>query len=190
VQPLSRAYVCRVGTSGESPAGLDDLAGRLHATGPASGRGEQLRLFGRFIGAWDLEWHGSDAHGQQATMIGELQFGWVLGGLAIQDVWTVPSSGQAATAVRPFCGTTLRFYDPLIDAWRSTWIDPLNGRVRRFLGHPDGDDIVLDGLDDEPAERWAFRDITPNSFRWTGEVSHDGGKAWHLDEQMLARRRT
>jgi hypothetical protein len=48
---------------------------------------------------------------------------------------------------------------------------------------------LLDGLDDEPAERWAFRDITPNSFRWTGEISHDGGQAWHLDEQMFARRR-
>lgn len=80
-------------------------------------------------------------------------------------------------------------YDPSIAAWRSTWIDPLNGRVRRFIGRPDGADIVLDGIDDEPPERWCFRDITADSFRWTGEVSGDDRRTWHLDEQMFIRRR-
>ena len=67
---------------------------------------------------------------------------------------------QPPAGLRPFYGTTLRFYDPAIGAWRSTWIDPLNGRVRRFIGRPEGGDIVLDGLDDDPAERWGFRDIS------------------------------
>ena len=91
--------------------------------------------------------------------------------------------------LRPFYGTTLRFYDPAIGAWRSTWIDPLNGRVRRFIGRPEGGDIVLEGLDDDPPERWGFRDISENSFRWTGEVSEDGRRTWRLDEQMFIRRR-
>ena len=102
----------------------------------------------------------------------------------------MPASGQAPAALRPFHGTTLRFYDPSITAWRSTWIDPLNGRVRRFIGRPDGGDIVLEGLDDEPPERWGFRDISDNYFRWTGEVSEDGRQTWRLDEQMFIRRRT
>ena len=103
-----------------------------------------------------------------------------------------PPRGAAPPGLRPFHGTTLRFYDPALGAWRSTWIDPLNGRVRRFIGRPDGDDIILDGLDDEPAERWCFRDIAPGpapeSFRWTGEVSADGRRTWRLDEEMLIRR--
>jgi hypothetical protein len=126
-------------------------------------------------------------------MSGDLHFGWVLDGRAVQDVWRVPASGEAPPGLRPFHGTTLRFYDPALGAWRSTWIDPLNGRVRRFIGRPEGDDIVLDGLDDDPAERWSFRDITPGpapeSFRWAGEVSTDGRRTWRLDEEMLIRRR-
>jgi hypothetical protein len=46
-----------------------------------------------------------------------------------------------------------------------------------------------DGLDEEPPERWCFRDIRTDSFRWTGEVSRDGRQTWELDEQMLIRRR-
>ncbi len=151
---------------------------------------EQLDLFGRFIGTWDIDWRGTDGEGRPATMAGELRFGWVLGGRAVQDISKVPASGDPAPGLQPFCGTTLRFYDPALGAWRSTWIDPLNGRVRRFIGRPDGDSIVLEGLDDDPPERWAFRDITASTFRWTGEISHDDRQTWHLDEQMLLRRRT
>jgi hypothetical protein len=180
-----------MGTSpGEMAGRPGDLAAALHAAGPYPGQAEQMNLFGRFIGAWDVEWHGTDRDGHPAIMTGELCFGWVLGGRAVQDVWKVPASGQAPAALRPFHGTTLRFYDPSITAWRSTWIDPLNGRVRRFIGRPDGGDIVLEGLDDEPPERWGFRDISDNYFRWTGEVSEDGRQTWRLDEQMFIRRRS
>ena len=103
--------------------------------------------------------------------------------------WEIKRVDGAPDGLRPFYGTTLRFYDPAIAAWRLTWIDPLNGRVRRFIGRPEGGDIVLEGLDDDPTERWGFRDITEDSFRWTGEVSEDGRRTWRLDEQMLIRRR-
>jgi len=164
----------------------------LHV-GPDPDLAGPLALFGRFAGAWDIEWHGTGEDGNPATMQGGLHVGWVLGGRAIQDVWRVPASGVVPPGLRPFHGTTLRFYDPALGAWRSTWIDPLNGRVRRFIGRPEGDDIVLDGLDSDPAERWCFRDIAPGdapeSFRWTGEVSADGRRTWRLDEEMLIRRR-
>jgi hypothetical protein len=175
--------------AGHPPVPLDDLAAVLHAAGPHPGPAEHLNLFGRFVGAWDIDWHGTGQDGNLATMTGELHFGWVLGGRAVQDVWKVPAAGPPPPGLRPFYGTTLRFYDPAITAWRSTWIDPLNGRVRRFIGRPEGGDIVLEGLDDDPPERWGFRDITPDSFRWTGEVSGDGRRTWRLDEQMFIRRR-
>ena len=124
-------------------------------------------------------------------MRGDLHFGWVLDGRAVQDVWRVPSSGTVPPGLRPFHGTTLRFYDPSLRAWRSTWIDPLNGRVRRFIGHPEGDDIILDGLDDKPRALGLPRHHArgrPVSFRWTGEVSTNSRRTWRLDEEMLIRR--
>lgn len=161
----------------------------LEASGPEESRADKLHLFGQFVGAWDLEWRGQDHDGNAIAVRGELHFGWILGGRAIQDVWRVPLDEADAGRMRAFHGTTIRFYDPVIGAWRSTWIDPLNSRVRRFIGRSEGDSIVLDGLDDDPRERWSFREITPDSFVWRGEESSDGGKSWVLNDEMVATRR-
>jgi hypothetical protein len=38
--------------------------------------------------------------------------------------------------------------------------------------------------------RWSFTEITPDSFRWTGERSRDDGKTWHLQADFRARRKS
>ena len=170
---------------------MDDntLAAALLSSGPDPAHAADLQLFGQFIGSWEIEWHSTDTGGNPVRTTGELDFGWVLGGRAVQDVWKVPGPGLTMPGGRPgFSGSTIRFYDAGIGAWRSTWIDPSNGRVRRFIGRAAGDTIVLEGLDDEPRERWSFRDITPDSFRWVGETSDDG-VTWIHDEEMIIRRR-
>lgn len=168
----------------------DTLVTALHAPAPYEPLSDQLDLFGRFVGAWDLEWQGTGKDGHDLVVRGELSFGWVLDGRAVQDVWRVPVDPADALRMRAFHGTTVRFYDPAIGAWRSTWLDPLNGRVRRFIGRlaPCGD-IVLEGLDDDPRERWSFREISPDRFRWVGEASSDGGRTWVVTDEMRARRR-
>src|SRR4051794_30701568 len=115
----------------------------LGADGPFPALADELGLFGRFVGAWDLEWHGKGTSGDSMVVPGELHFGWILDGRAIQDIWRVPLDPADGLRMRAFHGTTVRFYDPRIAAWRSTWIDPLNGRVRRFIGRAQGDRIVL-----------------------------------------------
>jgi hypothetical protein len=143
-------------------------------------------LFGRFIGSWTLDWFGSESE----TASGELHFGWVLGGRAVQDVWIVPGRGQPGENQPPlaFHGSTIRFFDPSIGAWRSTWIEPINSRVRRFIGRAVGADIVLLSEEPEPWLRWRFTDIERESFTWLGESSFDAGATWKLEERMQARR--
>jgi len=170
-------------------AHIDPLVGALHAAGPCRPLSEKLDLFGQFVGAWDLEWYGKNRDGHDMVVPGELHFGWVLGGRAVQDVWKVPIDPADAPGMRGFHGTTIRFCDPEIDAWRSTWLDPLNCSVRRFIGRPVDGGIVLNGVDGDPLERWSFRDITAETFRWTGKLSRDGGRTWVLYEEMRARRR-
>jgi hypothetical protein len=163
----------------------------LHVPGPVDEEAASLMLFGQFVGSWDLEWSGTGADGNPATARGELHFGWVLGGRAVQDVWIVPGRGQPGQDQPPsaFHGSTIRFYDPSLGAWRSTWIDPVNGRVRRFVGRFTGGDIVLLSDEEDPQLRWRFTDIGPDSFTWQGEISADSGRSWVLEEQMLATRR-
>lgn len=166
------------------------LVEALHGAGPAAGHAEELMLFGQFVGSWEIEWNGGGVDGLPARMRGELHFGWVLGGRAVQDTWIVPAGGEPGEGEPPlaFHGSTIRFYDPASGAWRSTWVEPVNARVRRFIGRPVDGDIVLLSDEDDPQLRWSFTDIEPDSFRWRGEVSRDGGATWELEEEMLATR--
>src|SRR5690242_467997 len=173
-------------SDGRTPPGAG-LVEALHVDGPTGPHAGELMLFGRFVGSWRLEW--SDARGATAT--GELHFGWVLGGRAVQDIWIVPGRGQPGEGQPPsaFHGSTIRFYDPSMDAWRSTWVEPVTCRVRRFVGRPADGDILLVSDEEDPQLRWRFTDIGPDSFNWQGEASHDGGRTWGVEEQMRATRR-
>ena len=86
-------------------------------------------------------------------------------------------------------GTTIRFYDPKIDAWRSTWLSPIKGLVRTFIAHKVNDEIVLESKTAEGyPEKWIFSQITPDSFRWHSEETHDDGRTWILTEEMQIRK--
>src|SRR5258708_19139024 len=109
-------------------------------------------------------------------------------------------AGPSRTSERPnappfpvagnWFGTTIRVYDPTIDAWRIYWIDPARNIFRQQLGRPRGLDIVQEGKTETGAlSRWSFTNITPNSFHWLGESSASRDGPWQLMVEVLARRR-
>jgi hypothetical protein len=62
-------------------------------------------------------------------------------------------------------GTTIRFYDPKIDAWRDTWISPIKNLVQTFIARKVNEDIVLEGKTTEGYPlKWIFSQIKPKSF--------------------------
>src|SRR5262245_17226857 len=168
------------------------VGGHLLSSGPYQPLAAQLDTFGRFVGSWDLRWsRPGDAHAP-ANVPGELHIGWVLGGRAVQDVWIVPArdSGNAGQGPYAFWGTTVRFFDPDLQAWRSTWVEPVTGRVRKFIGRPAAGEIHLVSTDADPFLRWRFTEIETDRFVWLGEYSDDEARTWQLEEQMIATRRT
>jgi hypothetical protein len=164
----------------------------LGAGAPAPERGTKMDLYGRFIGSWDLQVTRWMDDGTIRKREGEWHFGWVLEGRAIQDVWIVPRRGQRpgdALAGQFAYGSTLRIYDPTLDAWRIQWSEPVLGAYLTMIGRAEGQDIVQLGKDEHGNDaRWSFRDITANSFLWRGEVSSDGGKSWRKVVEFTAQR--
>ncbi|WP_426662189.1 hypothetical protein [Rhodanobacter aciditrophus] len=166
----------------------------LRADGPDPRLADALQLYGRFVGSWDaaIVDHGADGHMLHSTA--EWHFGWVLQGLAIQDVWIAPTRGTPQASLPSGYlyryGSTLRLYEPARQQWRITWADPSLGLYVTQIGRAQGDDIVQEGrAADGVPMRWSFREIRPDSFRWLGEVSDDDGASWRLRLEMRARRR-
>ena len=86
-------------------------------------------------------------------------------------------------------GTTLRVYDPRLDAWHVMWSDPATQNYVRQIGRARGKDIVQEGqLDSGDILRWTFTEITSDSFHWLGEHSVDGGTTWRLQVDIRAHR--
>ena len=85
-------------------------------------------------------------------------------------------------------GTTLRLYDPALDAWRILWNDPATNVFTQQIGRAQGPDIVQTGPDPRGGSmRWTFADIEDDSFHWTAERSTDE-RTWRREVDIHVRR--
>jgi hypothetical protein len=161
----------------------------LVAEGPDPDLKEKLALFGQFVGDWEgvSQFFKPDGTARGPPEDGEVHWGWILAGTAVQDVWMYhdKKTGKAMPG-----GTTIRFYDPKIDAWQSIWITPIGNKVISFIGRKVGETIVLEAEYPEGTLlKWSFSNIKTDSFTWLGEESGDQGKTWTLVTRMLIHRR-
>jgi len=157
----------------------------LHGDGPAADRAEKMKLYGWLVGDWEMDVVRRLDDGAIQRSDGEIHFGWVLEGRAIQDVWIAPRR-PAPSAMH---GTTLRIYDPGIDAWHIIWSDPVKQYYSRQIGRADGNDIVQVGTDTRDLHtRWRFTEITADSFHWLGERRSTENDEWRIEVEFFARR--
>jgi hypothetical protein len=157
------------------------FAEKLHSDHPAADRADKMGLYAFLIGRWEMDSviHSADGKKQPGPK-GEIHAGWVLEGRALQDVWILPGV---------FYGSTLRVYDPGLDAWHILWSDPVRQVYTRQIGRAKDKEIVQDGTDGAGTPlRWSFSDITANSFHWLGERSEDGGKTFRRQIEFFVRR--
>ena len=160
----------------------------LPAPGPHPSIGGQARLFDRFVGTWDCAFTTYGEDGTTNRFSGELLFGWIIDGRALQDIWIgYPKVGSSKERS---IGTSVRFFDSRSRSWRAVWVAPAAGEIITLEGGARGDRIVLSGkgTDGSPL-RWSYNDIRPDSFVWRSESSRDGGKTWRLQEEHRMKRR-
>src|SRR5947209_6048636 len=106
-----------------------EMIDALAAEGPFPEYADKLMVFGRLVGSWDIEGRFFDEDGNVTNeRRGEWHFGWVLEGRAIQDVLiSPPRDGREPGQASQEYGTTIRAYDPKLDAWRVTFVAPVSG---------------------------------------------------------------
>ena len=167
----------------------------LAAPGRAPEIPDSADVYGWLCGSWDLDvlYYGAvDTRGRAVK--GEVHFGWVLEGRAVQDVWIMPRRSERSANVdrtMNMYGTTLRSWDPTIQAWRIAWTNPVSGHREEQIGRRSGNDIVQMGARaDGTQTRWTFTEITPDSFHWLGEALQPDGITWRLEGEFRAARRT
>jgi len=150
--------------------------------------GDEAKTFDRLVGTWDADFSFHRADGSVSHKKGELLFGWVMDGHAIQDLWIgYPTEGQKERTI----GTTIRFFDTALKQWRVVFVNPQFNYVVTAQGGREGDRIVLHGRDTDGLPiRWTFSEMTQDSFHWQGEKSHDGGKTWNVEEDHHMKRRS
>ncbi len=160
----------------------------LGADAPHQSLGTEAALFDRFVGAWDVEYSNLGVDGSVRRFSGELLFGWIADGRALQDVWVAYPSGSSEERT---IGTTVRFFEPSSRKWRVVFVAPAFGLITQLEGGAEGERIVLRGRDGDGALlRWSFAEIQADSFVWRGELSRDDGQTWLLEEEHRMRRRT
>ena len=165
----------------------------LGAAGPAPELAARDPLFARLIGSWKLDMVLHESGGAAREFSGDWHFGWVLDGRAIQDVLVATPGPEAGGGTkRGGLGTTLRVYAPERDAWVVLFADPQDGEFNLLIARDVDDRIVQEGRwsleEPDRTFEWTFFDISPDSFRWEGKTSPDGGTSWRLTQEIAARR--
>jgi hypothetical protein len=184
------------GTRSDTVTTIYEQTPQFHMALSAAGRAPEIPepadIYATFLGSWELDVYDYQRDGSIRRSNGEVHFARVLEGRAMQLVWAIPrraarSSDLPKTGNR--YGTTLCVWDPAIQAWHVTWINPVSGVRTELVGRRSGQDIVQIGTHaDGTPVRWNFSEVTRDSFRWTGEALQPDGKTWMLEVEFRASR--
>lgn len=167
----------------------------FHSALSAPGRSPEIPeaadAYGWLVGTWELDVLRYRGDISALALKAEAHFAWVLEGRAVQDTWIMPRRSERSSTqkINNMYGTTLRVWDASIQAWRVTWINPVTGVRDELIGRWSGREVVQVGRHpDGTPIRWIFSEITPDSFRWTGEALASDGKTWNLEAEFRASR--
>ena len=125
---LGTPFVCvgQMNSIAPTDAPRDAMIRALGAMNPHPSIGDEARTFDRLVGSWDCDYTFYLDDGSVRHKSGEVLFGWVLDGLALQDIWiTYPTDAQRDRTM----GTSIRFFDTTLKQWRVLFVSPRSGYV-------------------------------------------------------------
>jgi hypothetical protein len=149
---------------------------------------EEIKQYGQFVGEWDCEVSNLQKDGTWLSSQALWQFEYILGGTAIQDFWTNPSTNKDSTLNETLLGTNIRTFNPKDEKWQCVWLE---NRGRAIAGiwqsHQDDNKNIL--LYDE-TENWLiiFYNITENSFDWKWDFKQPDGSMKTMSKMKASKR--
>lgn len=152
----------------------------------------QQDIYAPLLGVWNVEARDRTEAGAFQVSHGEWLFARTLEGRAVQDVWIAPARGNRPVGGSRFgnrYGTSVRTFDSTTRSWQVTWFNPVTGAFDVLQVRMDGERIIQEGTRrDGQRIRWIFKEITDDTFHWTGEGQQPDG-SWRLDAEFFGRRR-
>lgn len=169
---------------------MNNFAETLVASKEADFISEEHNLFKPLIGDWDFVMSYHPGTPKERKVEGEWFFSWVLGGMAVQDVFVCPRRSTLITE-RDKCtvyGSVIRVYNQIKNNWDV--FSTCNGASLIMEANKVGDSIVMDSISASKYKvKRIFSDITENSFNWQIAISKDDGHNWLVHAKMSATRK-
>ena len=132
-----------------------------------------------WLGAWDVTWNGG--HGTN-------RLERVLDGRVIHERFEEAQDDTDGGLI----GESWSVFDPSRALWRQTWVDNQGGYLD-LVGERVGGWFAFvreaPELEEGARQRMVFRDVEPERFRWTWELSRDGGATWAVRWEIEYTRR-
>lgn len=128
---LFAASLLLLGAAGSSSRNA--MIDALGSPNPNPVLGDEARTFDQLVGTWDADFTFHRPDGTILHKKGELHFGWVMDGTAMQDLWIgYPAEAGKERSI----GTTIRFLDPQTKQWRIVFVirGPITSSPRRADG--------------------------------------------------------
>ncbi len=144
-------------------------------------------IYSKLIGEWDVIWVENEGTNNERKVKGEWLFSRILEGMAIQDMFIVPSRTERKINPQPDgeYGTTIRIYNPNTNNWDIYY--GCTGYAFRLEGKKEGESIVHTEIT-EGKMKWVISDITENSFKWEKLICDNTG-IWNLEGLVYAKRK-
>ncbi len=169
---------------------MTNFADALIASKAADFISEEQNLFSPLIGDWDFVMCYHPGTNKERQVEGEWFFSWVLGGLAVQDVFVCPRRSDMTSErdKSSVYGSVIRVYNQLKNSWDV--FSTCNGASLIMEAKKVGNSIVMDSISASKYKmKRIFSDITDNSFNWQIAVSSDNGHNWLVHAKMKATRK-
>ena len=144
-------------------------------------------FYGQLIGEWDILWIENEGTEKERKVIGEWLFVRTLEGMAIQDLFIVPSRAEREINPQPDAeyGTTVRIYNPKTYNWDIYY--GCTGNAYRLEAKIEGSLLVQTELS-QGKLKWIFSNIMEDSFKWERSVCNENG-IWETKAVVYAKRR-